>query len=147
MEAKPIAGKPGQPGSFPQASSCTACESPTGTFVGPMCADPAVPNKLYVGTDAGLVVGTAKNFIGNIWYDWEWESDPDIPDTWVTAVITNRAYTNQGEFGEAVYGNVYVSTFGRGVFRQVERTRGFLGLIICYQQQALACMCIVQQIL
>jgi hypothetical protein len=63
MEAKPIAGKPGQPGSFPQASSCTACESPTGTFVGPMCADPAVPNKLYVGTDAGLVVGTAKNLL------------------------------------------------------------------------------------
>src|SRR5205823_3712165 len=84
--AKPIAGTPGAAGAFPNLTSCQDCWSPSGTFLDSLAVDPNELGKVYVGTEAGMQVGTP-DASGN----YQWQTDPDIPETWVTTTVARES--------------------------------------------------------
>jgi hypothetical protein len=104
---EPIAGVPGQPGSFPaELRGCAACSAYM--IAAPIAADPQTKGVVYVGTEAGLVVGTQAPD-GR----WSWVRDPDVPLGWVNDLRVRR-----GKLG--AQGIVRASTYGRSVW---ERSR------------------------
>jgi hypothetical protein len=107
--ATPIAGLPGQPGSFPvTGDSC--CPGQFG-FVSPIAVDPEDAGILYVGTQTGLVVGRAQPD-----GTWQWAFDKDVPETWVNDIQVRRGAQGAGSV-------VRLSTYGRGVYERVPQLR------------------------
>jgi hypothetical protein len=87
--------------------SCLDCGTAFGTFVGPILADPYRPNRVYVGTNRGIYVGSPGSdgvFV--------WNQDQTFPQVFVDSLQTGRriAAPRAASFGRGVWEQVFASS-------------------------------------